>query len=54
MKLYSPTGEPYETEDKSEITRLTTVHGYADKKPTPKQVAINTGERAPDPAPKAS
>lgn len=45
--IYSPTGEKYETNDKAELTRLKVAHSYTDKKPTPHQVAVNTGEKAP-------
>lgn len=44
--LFSPTGDKYETNDKAEITRLTS-RGYSDTKPTPTEVAVNTGEKAP-------
>lgn len=44
--LYSPTGAKYETDDKREITRLKT-RGYSEKKPTPTEVKIATGEKAP-------
>ena len=44
--LYSPTGDKYGTSDTSEITRLKS-RGYTAKKPTPTQVAINLGEKAP-------
>lgn len=53
MELYSPTGDKYETGDKAEINRLKTAHGYTEKKPTPTQVKIATGEKAP-PAPKST
>lgn len=43
--IYSPTGDKYETNDKAELTRLKS-RGYTDKKPTPKQVAAHTGEKA--------
>jgi hypothetical protein len=45
--LYSPTGDKYETNDKSEITRLKNAHGYSDTKPTPTAVKVATGEKAP-------
>lgn len=36
--LYSPTGEAYQTSDKTEAVRLQ-AHGYSEEKPTPKQVS---------------
>lgn len=44
--LYSPIGDKYETDDKREITRLKS-RGYSEKKPTPTQVKIATGEKDP-------
>jgi len=46
VQLYSPTGEKYTTDSPSEITRLKT-RGYSEKKPTPTEVKIATGEKAP-------
>jgi hypothetical protein len=44
--LYSPTGDKYETGSTSEITRLKS-RGYTEKKPTPTQIKVATGEAAP-------
>jgi len=50
MLLFSPTGQKYETSDKAEITRLKS-RGYNEDKPTPTEVKIATGEKAPKPTP---
>ena len=45
-QLFSPTGDKYDTNDKAEVTRLKS-RGYSEKRPTPTQVKIATGEKAP-------
>lgn len=38
--LYAPSGEKYESDSRTETTRLV-AQGYSEKKPTPKQVEAN-------------
>jgi len=46
MDLFSPLGDKYVTDSQTEITRLK-AQGYSEKRPTPTQVAVNNGEKAP-------
>jgi hypothetical protein len=42
--LFSPAGEKYETGSRAEVTRLIAA-GYSEKKPTPTQIAAETGKK---------